>query len=67
MGHAGAFVDPWGNPFMYEVDTDGDGEIPNPDPNETKPIAAQVIAWSAGSDADYTTFSSNEKAESWPR
>lgn len=57
--HAGAFVDPWGNPFRFQVDTDGDGQIANPDPNATKPISAQVIAWSAGPDGK------SDSAELW--
>jgi prepilin-type N-terminal cleavage/methylation domain-containing protein len=46
----GAFVDPWGNPFQYRVDVDGDETIPSPDPNEGKDIKASVIAWSSGED-----------------
>lgn len=65
--HAGAFVDPWGNPYMYLMDMDGDGEISSPDPEATAPILAQAIAWSAGSDGDYETFPGSEKAESWER
>lgn len=65
--NAGAFVDPWGNPFIYQVDVDGDGEIPSPDPDATGPIHATAIAWSAGSDADYATFPDDEKVESWER
>ena len=65
--NAGAFVDAWGNPFMYRVDIDGDGLITSPNPNESQPIRAQVIAWSAGSDAFYTTFPDDEKVESWDR
>ena len=65
--YAGAFVDPWGRPFMYRVDADGDGQIESPDPNATQPIPAQVIAWSAGSDGDYTNFANEEKLESWDR
>lgn len=65
--NAGAFVDAWGKAFMYRVDIDGDGLITSPNPNESQPIRAQVIAWSAGSDAEYTTFPDDEKVESWDR
>jgi prepilin-type N-terminal cleavage/methylation domain-containing protein len=65
--HAGAFVDPWGNPFKFRLDLEGAGEILSPDPNAVKPIRARAIAWSAGSDGDYTTFPDNEKVESWDR
>lgn len=64
---AGAFVDPWGNPYRFCVDADGDGQIQSPDLNSTKLIQAQVIAWSAGSDGDYATFPNDEKVESWER
>ena len=65
--YVGAYVDPFGNPYMYQVDVDGDGLIPSPDPAATTPVSAQVIAWSAGSDGKYETFSTDEKAESWER
>lgn len=64
---AGAFVDPWGHPFKFRLDLEGAGEITSPDPNALKPIRARAIAWSAGSDGDYTTFASDEKVESWDR
>ena len=64
---AGAFVDPWGKPYRYRVDIDGNEEIPNPDPDNTEPIRGSVIAWSAGMDGDYNTFLANEKVESWDR
>ena len=61
--NAGAYVDPWGNPFRYQLDTDGDGAIGNPDPEAGTELQAQAIAWSAGQDGDYDTWEDN--AKSW--
>lgn len=55
---SGAFIDPWGNPFEYQVDKDQDGNIDHPD-GVNDPIRARVIAWSAGPDGDYTTWEDN--------
>ena len=55
--HAGAFVDPWGNPFEYEVDEDRDGVISHP--NGTGEVRAGAIAWSAGPDGDYLDWEDN--------
>ena len=57
----GAFVDPWGRPFQYQIDLDRDGFITHPD--GSKEIRAQAIAWSAGEDGDYATWGDN--APSW--
>jgi prepilin-type N-terminal cleavage/methylation domain-containing protein len=63
---AGAFVDPWGNPFKFVVDVDGDGQIDNPDLNAGGKIRARALAWSAGPDGDYTTLTtSDERTTSW--
>ena len=60
----GAFVDPWGHPYRYQVDQDGDSQIPNPDPDKNGALLPSgVVAWSAGEDGDYTTWADN--AKSW--
>lgn len=59
--HAGAFVDPWGQPFQYQVDLDRNGLIPHPGGGPE--IKAEVIAWSAGPDANYDSWEDN--APSW--
>ena len=62
---AGAFVDPWGKPFKFALDVDGDGQIDNPDGVGAK-IRARALAWSAGPDGDYTTLTtSDERTTSW--
>jgi prepilin-type N-terminal cleavage/methylation domain-containing protein len=58
--HAGAFVDPWGNPFQYTVDFNRQGQVGNPE--ATGVIRAQAIAWSAGPDGDYDTWTDNVKS-----
>jgi prepilin-type N-terminal cleavage/methylation domain-containing protein len=59
----GAFIDPWGNPFMYQLDLDQDGQIPHPD--GSKNIRARAIAWSAGPDGDYTFREGHDNVVSW--
>lgn len=59
--HAGAFIDPWGTPFQYQMDDDRDGTVPHPSGDGI--IRAQVVAWSAGPDGDYETWADN--ATSW--
>lgn len=61
--NAGAFVDPWGNPYHYRLDTDGDGQCDSPDPDKSEPVPFRAIAWSAGPDKDYATWADN--AKSW--
>ncbi len=61
----GGFGDPWGRssgrlPYLYALDDDGDGLVKNPDSGgEPAQIRADVIAWSAGPDGDYTTWDDN--------
>lgn len=62
--YEGGFGDPWGHskgrvPFLYAVDGDGDGMIPNPNPEKNGKIRADAIAWSAGPDGDYATWEDN--------
>lgn len=59
----GAFVDPWGHSFEYQLDIDGDGQMPDPAGLRPTPIAAAVLVWSAGPDGDYASFGDN--AKSW--
>ena len=57
--YAGAFVDPWGNPYRFRLDVSGDGMVDNSDFNSIgeipglvldKPISMRAIAWSQGPD-----------------
>ena len=57
--HAGAFVDPWGNPFEYRVDADRNEEIPDPETDTA--VRARVLVWSAGQDGDHDTWEDNVK------
>lgn len=58
--NVGAFVDPWGTPFEYQVDLDGDGQCANPnEESDTAFIPGRVIVWSAGPDKDYDTWEDN--------
>lgn len=58
--YAGAFVDPWGHPYLYRVDRTGAGEVPHPDENIGGVLAKKVVAWSAGPDGLYDTWEDNE-------
>lgn len=56
----GEFVDPWGNPFEYQVDEDQDGIMGHPGgPTVGGDIRARVTAWSAGPDGSLVTWSDN--------
>ncbi len=58
--NVGAFVDPWGQPYEYELDLDGDGQCAHPyEESETALIPGRVIVWSAGPDKDYATWEDN--------
>ena len=57
--NVGAFVDPWGAPFQYSVDINGDGEISNPNEDVGGAIRATALAWSAGEDGDPETWADN--------
>ena len=62
--YEGGFGDPWGHskgrvPYLYALDDDGDGMIPNPNTESNNLIRADVIAWSAGPDGDYSTWKDN--------
>lgn len=57
-GSGHVVLDPWGNPYVMLMDTNGDGKINNPEkPGSTLPQS--VIGWSAGPDGDYTTWEDN--------
>jgi prepilin-type N-terminal cleavage/methylation domain-containing protein len=60
----GGFGDPWGHgsgrlPYLYAVDDDGDGLVKLPDPEKNETIRADIIAWSAGPDGDFSTWEDN--------
>jgi len=58
--NVGAFVDPWGKPYEYQVDLDGDGQCAHPNQDsDTAFIQGRVIVWSAGPDKDYATWEDN--------
>lgn len=54
----GAFVDPWGKPFEFQVDVDGNGEMGHP-AEAAQTFRLQAIAWSAGPDGDYASWEDN--------
>ena len=54
-----AFVDAWGAPFKFRLDTTGSGEMVNPNPEADAALKAQVAVWSAGPDGDYATWEDN--------
>ena len=56
--NSGAFVDPWGTPFQYKVDSDRDGQITHPN-DDSITLRAQVLVWSAGEDGDFDTWDDN--------
>jgi prepilin-type N-terminal cleavage/methylation domain-containing protein len=59
LDDTGAFVDAWGNPFLFRVDEDGDGQIDNPNVNVTGQIRAGALAWSYGPDGLADTWDDN--------
>ena len=61
--HVGAFVDPWGNPFEYDIDTDLDGLVSHP--SGMGEVRARVIAWSAGPDGQYEFVEGHDNVTSW--
>jgi len=50
----GGFVDSWGNPYKFSLDSRGSEEFTNPDPDrdtdEPLTLRGKVVAWSAGVD-----------------
>ena len=71
--YKGFFVDPWGNPFKFILDTSGAQSIQNPDPvpadGEPTEIPARVIAWSSGKDRQVLNETGevewNDNPKSW--
>ena len=69
--YLGAFVDPWGNPYQYRLDEDGDGEVEGDEINSAglvlaKPIRGRAIAWSLGPDGKEGTEADwEDNATSW--
>ena len=56
----GAFLDPWGQLFEYQVDLNRDGNIDHPNGEGT--IRAGAIAWSHGPDGPDGTWEDNVKS-----
>lgn len=48
----GAFLDPWGNPYLISLDSDFDGKVANPYPGEPE-IPLDIIVWSLGRTANW--------------
>lgn len=67
----GAYLDPLGRPYQIALDTDGDGQIASPYPDDP-PIAASVIVWSLGKDGkkgahgNPRTAAGSDDIRSWP-
>ena len=59
-------VDSWGNFFRVRLDTDGDGLVENPIPDEVpegRPrLKQRVIIWSPGKDGNDETWEDNPKS-----
>ena len=53
----GAFIDPWGKRYEYQMDEDRDGSIAHP--NDAGTIRARCIAWSGGPDGLTATWEDN--------
>ena len=53
----GAYIDPWGQLFEYQMDDDRDGSVAHPNGGST--IRARCIAWSGGPDAKTSTWEDN--------
>ena len=53
----GAYIDPWGNLYEYQMDDDRDGNIDHPNGGAT--IRARAIAWSGGPDGQTSTWEDN--------
>ena len=56
-------MDPWGNPFEYDIDTDLDGLVSHP--SGMGEVRARVIAWSAGPDGQYEFVEGHDNVMSW--
>ena len=58
-----SIVDAWGNLYHLRLDTDGDGWVENPNPDqvtEGRPkLNKRVIVWSAGKDGKEATWEDN--------
>jgi hypothetical protein len=50
--------DSWGNPFRVEVDSDGDGIVPDPE-HPGSSLYQRVIVWSAGKDGLIASWTDN--------
>ena len=69
----GYFVDAWGNPFKFILDTSGAQSVLNPDPEpadgEPTEIPERVIAWSSGKDRSVNNETGeaewNDNPKSW--
>jgi len=61
-----SIVDAWGNLYHLRLDTDGDGWVENPDPNQAADgqpkLKKRVIVWSAGKDGYEETWEDNPKS-----
>lgn len=58
----GAFADTWGKSFRFKLDEARLDQIDNPDTDKGGTIRARAVAWSAGPDGDYDTWTDNVKS-----
>mgnify|MGYP000947957304 CR=1 FL=1 len=57
-------VDAWGEPFYFMLELNGNGVLPNPDPDPKEPreLSTRIIIFSSGPDRDPTTWKDNIKS-----
>lgn len=59
----GAFCDPWGNPYQYRIDANGDGTIKAP--NDDDRVSADIIVWSMGKDLETDANDRGDDIRTW--
>ena len=57
---SGELWDPWGNFYRVRFDSNGDGEIENPEAPGTF-LPESILIWSAGKDGNFETWEDNVK------
>ena len=63
--YKGAFVDPWGNPYVYRLDQEGSGDLLNPDEIKGGRLRTRVAAWSWGPDGKSAFTNGHDNVMSW--
>jgi len=59
----GAFCDPWGNPYQYQLDVNGDGTIKAP--NDDDKVSADIAVWSMGPDGKTDDGDRGDDIRTW--